>query len=394
MTNNEVLISGSGVAGPALAFWLRRAGWRVTVVERAPALRVGGYKVDVRGSATAVLHRMGLHEAARARETGMRQVTYVKRDGRRIATLPADLLMGRRGDDLEIMRGDLGRVLYDATAADVDYVFGDSIAELRDGPDGVDVTLAGGRRGRYAFVVAADGLHSATRRTVFGEVPLRHLGAYLSIFSVPNTMGIGREEVMYSEPGRLLYAYAMDAGSPAMVGMTFAGEPHGHHRHDVAAQKEQVRAAFAGRGWRSDEFLGALDDAGDFYFDSLTQVEAPRWSSGRVVLLGDAAHCPSPASGQGTSLALAGAYVLADELAKAAGDPLAAFAGYERTMRPYVAKNMAFGRRMAADMVPGSRLAIAVRNYGMRTLRFHPRKEQVIGKYLAPMYEAADALAI
>jgi 2-polyprenyl-6-methoxyphenol hydroxylase-like FAD-dependent oxidoreductase len=387
MTNRKVLISGSGVAGPALAFWLVRAGWDVTVVERAPSLRAGGYKVDVRGAATAVLHRMGLHAAAAERDTGMRQVTYVRADGRRIASLPADLLMGRRGDDLEIMRGDLGRILHDAAGVDVFY--GDAVS----GISGRTVRFESGRVEDFDVVVAADGLNSTTRRLVMPEVELDHLGAYISIFEVPNDLGVEREEIMYTEPGRLIFAYAMEPAAPARVGMTFAADPLVYDRRDVAAQKALVRAAFAGRGWRSDAFLEAMEASPSFYFDSLSQVRAPRYSSGRVVLLGDAAYCPSPAAGQGTSLALVGAYVLAQELDLDV-DVEKAFAGYERRMRPYVEKNLAFGRKMAKDMVPGSRLAIGFRNYGMRTLRFHPRKEQVIDKVLAPMHEAANAIAI
>jgi 2-polyprenyl-6-methoxyphenol hydroxylase-like FAD-dependent oxidoreductase len=389
MTNSRVLISGSGVAGPALALELVKRGFAVTVVERATELRAGGYKVDVRGAGTEVLKRMGVYEAARAADTGMRQVTYVKKDGRPIAALPADLLMGRRGDDIEVMRGDLGRILYDATAADVEYVFGDAIAGLTGGPDGVDVTFEKGAPRRFDHVIGADGLHSATRRMVFGETPLSYLGAYISIFSVPNHLRIDHEELMYSRPGRLIFAYAMGPDSDARVGLTFATPELTYDRRDVAAQKRQVKEAFAGIGWQSDEFLRSIDGATDFYFDSMSQVELPRWSSGRVVLLGDAAHCPAPASGQGTSLALVGAYVLAEHL----GEPDGA-ATYERRMRPYVEKNMAFGRKMAKDMVPGGRFSIAFRNYGMRTLKYHPRKEQVIDKFLAPMHEAANAISI
>jgi len=394
MTSERVLISGAGVAGPALALGLRRRGFEVTVVERAAELRTGGYKVDVRGSGVVALKRMGVYERARAVDVGMERITYVKRDGRPIAALPADLLMGRRGDDIEVLRGDLGRILYDASAADAEYVFGDAIARLEDGPGGVEVTFESGRSGRFDHVVGADGLNSATRRLAgwsdgSGEIKPTHLGAYISIFSVPNHLRIDREEIMYFRPGRLVFAYAMAPDQPARVGLTFASPPVGYDRRDVRAQKAMVREAFTGVGWETDRFLASLDAADDFYFDALSQVELPRWSSGRVVLLGDAAHCPSPASGQGTSLALVGAHVLAERLGKPGG-----LDEYERIMRPYVEKNMAIGKKMAKDMVPDGRLAIAVRSYGMRTLKYHPRKEQVIDKILAPMHEAANAIAL
>jgi 2-polyprenyl-6-methoxyphenol hydroxylase-like FAD-dependent oxidoreductase len=195
-----VLISGAGLAGPAIAYWLRQHGFAPTVVERAPALRDGGYKVDVRGAATEVLKRMGVYQAARALDTGMRHITYVRRDGRPIAQLDANLLMGRRGDDIEIMRTDLTRLLHDATRNDVEYMFGDTIASMTEVPGGVDVTFERGAPRRFALVIGADGLHSTTRRLAMGDVPLSHLGAYISIFTVPNDLRLDREEVMYSEP--------------------------------------------------------------------------------------------------------------------------------------------------------------------------------------------------
>jgi len=386
MTERRVLISGAGVAGPALALGLSRRGFEVTVVERAAALRTGGYKVDIRGAGVEALKRLGLYERARALDVGMRQITYVRKDGRPLATLPADLLMGRRGDDIEVMRGDLGVLLHEASAGEVEYVFGDSITGLADGPDGVDVTFERAAPRRFDYVVGADGLHSTTRKLAFGEVAPTHLGAYISIFSVPNHLGIDREELMFFRPGRLVFAYAMGAGRPAQVGLTFASPPVGHDRRDVPAQKALLREKFAGLGWETDRFLAGLDETSDFYFDSLGQIDLPRWSSGRIVLLGDAAHCPAPSSGQGTSLALVGAHVLAAHLE----EPEV----YERKIRPYVEKNMAFGRKMAKDMVPGGRLAIAFRSYGMRTLKYHPRKEQVIDKVLAPMHEAANAITL
>jgi 2-polyprenyl-6-methoxyphenol hydroxylase-like FAD-dependent oxidoreductase len=401
MTPRDVLISGAGLAGPALAHQLHRHGFRPTVVERAPALRDGGYKVDIRGAATEVLKRMGLFAAVRAVDTGMRHVTYVRRDGRRIARLDADLLMGRRGDDLEVMRTDLTRILYDATAGDVEYVFGDAIAAMTDGPDGVDVTFASGATRRFALVVGAAGLHSATRRLALGEVPLRHLGAHIAIFDVPDELGLDREEVFYTEPGRMVFAYSTGPTAPAKVGMVFASDAdprrktHASSFHDEPSLSRDVLAdRFAGLGWQVPRFLDLLRDADDVYFDALSQVELPRYSAGRVVLLGDAAHCPSPAAGQGTSMALVGAYLLAGELAGAAGDHRAAFDRYEARLRPYAERNLAFGVKMAGEMVPGGRLSLAVRHYGMRTLRYNPFARQIIEKVTRPLHELANAIEL
>jgi 2-polyprenyl-6-methoxyphenol hydroxylase-like FAD-dependent oxidoreductase len=385
MTMQSVLISGAGLAGPALAYWLRRYGFRPTIVERAPALRDGGYKVDVRGAATEVLQRMGVYETARARDTGMRHITYVRPDGRPIARIDANLLMGRRGDDIEIMRGDLTRILHDA--AGVPHVFGDAIAVMEQGPDGVEVTFDSGSSATFDLVVGADGLHSATRRLAMGEMPLSYLGAYISIFSVPNRLRLDHEEIMCPSPGRLVFSYGTGPDDAARAGFAFASPPLDYDRRDVAAQKQIVKDAFGDSDW-----LTGIDQADDFYLDAMSQVDLPRWSAGRVALIGDAAHCPAPASGQGTSLALVGAYVLASELAAAGGDHTVAFEAYETAMRPYVATNLAFGRKMARDMVPGGRLQIAVRNYGMRTLKYHPRKEKVIERVLRPLHEAANAI--
>jgi 2-polyprenyl-6-methoxyphenol hydroxylase-like FAD-dependent oxidoreductase len=192
----------------------------------------------------------------------------------------------------------------------------------------------------------------------------------------------------------MVFAYSTGPSAPAKAGFTFASPELSFDRRDVAAQKRLVVSAFADSGWEVPRLLESISGADDFYLDSLSQVEIPRWSAGRVALIGDAASCPAPASGQGTSLALVGAYVLAGELAVAGGEHTAAFAAYETAMRPYVAKNLAFGRKMAGDMVPGGRFQIALRNYGMRTLKYHPRKEKVIERVLRPLHEAANAIEL
>ena len=228
---------------------------------------------------------------------------------------------------------------------------------------------------------------------MLGETPLTHLGAYMSICTVPNVLGIDREEFMYPQPGRLVFAYSTGPDAPAQVGLAFASPELSYDRRDVAGQRLLIRQAFADGGWEVPRLLDVVDAAGDLYFDSISQVHLPRWSAGRVALIGDAAHCPSPASGQGTSMALVGAYVLAEKLAAADGHE-AAFERYETAMRPYAEMNLAFGRKMAKDMVPRSAWRIAVQNYGMRTLKYHPRRERVIERVLRPLHEAANAIAI
>ncbi|WP_084771771.1 FAD-dependent monooxygenase [Streptomyces sp. MOE7] len=400
----SVLISGASIAGPALAYWLHRHGFAVTVVERAPALRTGGYKVDIRGAAVDVAERMGILEAVQRAGTDMRTGAYVDGDGKRIATLPADIFGARIGRDDEIMRGDLARILYERTREDVEYVFGDSIASLTpverhgsgDGDPGVEVTFERAAPRRFDLVVGADGLHSTVRRLAFGpeEQFVRHLGAYISAFSMPNELGLDREELYHAVPGRLICAYS-SAGDPAAKGLLCFRSPRLPYDHrDTRAQLALLEDAFDGVGWQTPRMLRAAREADDFYFDGLQLVETDRWSRGRVVLLGDAAYCPSPASGQGTGMALVGAYVLAGELAAAGGAPETAFARYEREMRGYVEANHALARKFAQEMTVDSRWQIRLRHLMLRILPYMPWKNLVARKIAEDVQRAARAITL
>ena len=331
----------------------------MTVVERAPGLRPGGQAVDARGVTREVIRRMGLDAAVRAARTETAGAYTVDVDGKVLETYRAD---DDGGDgyisEIEILRGDLSRVLHDDTQDGVEYIFGDRIAELTQDADGVDVTFAGGGRRRFDLVVGADGLHSALRAMVFGphERFVRHLGHVMAFYTVPNEFGLDRWLIDYQESGsgRSAGLRPIQDATRAMAMFSFPAAGLDVDYRDVAAQKRLLRERMAGLGWLAPRILAHLDHTPDFYLDQVAQVVMDRWSSGRVGLLGDAAFSSSPLSGQGTGLALVGAYLLAGELAAAGWDPEAGFAGYEGRMRSFVEANQEIGRLHARSRdVPG-----------------------------------------
>ncbi|MFC9613442.1 FAD-dependent monooxygenase [Streptomyces sp. NPDC056938] len=328
LSHLDVLVSGASVAGPAVALALSLHGARVTVVEKAADLREGGFAVDFRGWVhRTVLTALGIHDDIHARQTRMGRQTVVDADGTPRVDLPAELMSG----DVEIFRGDLAHILYGHSRDTVDYVFGDSIATLSEDDRGVDVTFERAAPRRFDLVVAADGLHSPTRRLVFGDESryLRFLDHYVAGFGIPNHLGLDRTGRLYSDPGRAVCVSNYD-GDPDRAGalLVFRSEPLDHDRKDVDRQKRILAERFAGMGWEAPRVLKALEDADDLYFDAIAQIHVDRLAKGRVVLLGDAGY-GATMGGMGTGVAIVGAYVLAGELALADGDHRTAFAAYE-----------------------------------------------------------------
>jgi 2-polyprenyl-6-methoxyphenol hydroxylase-like FAD-dependent oxidoreductase len=338
-----VLISGAGVAGPALAYWLHHHGLEPTIVERAPAVRPGGQAVDVRGAALDVIDRMGLLPRLRELRTRMRGMSLVDGKGVELMRSTETAWTSGRLDspDVEVLREDLVGLL--SASAPGSWMFGDSITALDQRDDRVRVTFERAGPRDFDLVIGADGLRSAVRRIAFGpdEEYVHHLGSYLGVFTAPNFLGLDEWQVWLQAEGVGYVVYSARDNSEIRVTLGFASPPIAYDRRDPDAPRHLLRQRLAHVGWETPRLLDAMGQASDFYFDAMAQVRMPCWHHGRVALLGDAGYCPSPLSGQGTSLALVGAYVLADALAAAGADHRAGLAEYDRRMRPFVTANQA-----------------------------------------------------
>jgi 2-polyprenyl-6-methoxyphenol hydroxylase-like FAD-dependent oxidoreductase len=364
----KILVSGASIAGPTTAYWLRRHGFEVTVVEQAATLREGGSAVDFRGEQLEILRKMGVLPEIEALSTQMGDVTIVDRDGQFEAKVPAAVMSG----EVEIPRGDLSRVLYEHTRDNVEYIFGDKITSLTEHAGGVDVTFAKSAPRTFDLVIGADGAHSGVRSLVFGPEQDfgTDLGYYVAYFTVPNHLGLDHEGQMYSEPGiGAMVTSHLDQDTMG-VAMYFASEPLTYDRHDVEQQKRILIDKFRDAGWEIPTILDGLARTDTLFFDSITQIRLDKWSKGRVALVGDAAWAGGPGSG-GTGLGMVGGYVLAGELATKSSYS-EAFAAYEEVIRPTAKMGQNQAKQSGGFFAPGTERSIRNRKYVYRVLNTKP----------------------
>lgn len=360
-----VLIAGASFAGLATAYWLNRLGYAVTIVEIAPCLKRGGTPVDIRDGTVAIMERMGLLEQIHAHRLPRRPMQFMDRHGNVMASMPAQDEDARvEEDDCEIDRDVLLDLLFQHVRHDVELRFADSIAGLREAGAQVEVDFASGVARSYAFVVGCDGNHSAVRRMGFGAekdyaVFMQH---YFAIAVVDRLLVDPQTSHILNAPGKALMLNAYD--NKTDIALIFhAQDEISYDYRDRVRQKEIAAEHFAWLGWRQADMRAALLDAPDFYFDKFCQIKMPAWHRGRLVLVGDAAYCASPAAGMGGSLALVGACALGDALKKFPDDLDAAFREYNKCLRPFVEQVQADAVDAGLPMfAPRTEEAIAERN--------------------------------
>jgi 2-polyprenyl-6-methoxyphenol hydroxylase-like FAD-dependent oxidoreductase len=361
------LVSGAGVAGSTLAYWLDRRGFEVTVVERAAGQRSSGNPVDVKGPAVAVASQMGIMPQLQAARSQVSQMTFVNASGKKVARMGLGGFQGGAGDlEVEIPRADLASILLMAAGDRAEFLWGDTITGLENHNEAVDVTFEKSPARRFDIVVGADGLHSVVRRLTFGAESgfIRHMGMYVATLRIDEPFGSEREVIIYNTPGRAVSVHP--TRGHAIAAFIFRhGQVQGMDHRDTGMHQRLITEAFSDAGWRVPELLDRVMGSDDLYFDAVSQVQLPRWSQRRVAVVGDAASCLS-LFGDGSTLAMAGAYTLAHELAPwpASGEllPEKAFVRYEKAHRAVVAPKLNGYRVGAAMLLPATRAGILTRN--------------------------------
>jgi 2-polyprenyl-6-methoxyphenol hydroxylase-like FAD-dependent oxidoreductase len=389
--NRSVLISGAGIAGPTLAYWLLERGFSPTIIERAPAFRRGGYMIDFWGAGYDVAERMHLLPALYRDGYLLDEVRLVDASGDRIAGFDARLFEAATGNRfVSLLRGDLAWRLYELIKDRVETIFGDSIASLRPHADGVAVTFERGASRGFHLVVGADGLHSVVRRLAFDDVGVceQFLGYYVAAFTSDGYPHRDeRAYVSYTVPGRQVARYALRDNRSAFFFIFSQDEPLTIDHHDTCAHKSILRERFSGMGWESADILDALDAADDVYFDAVSQIQIDDWARGRVTLVGDAAFCPTLLAGEGAGLAMAAAHRLANALAITGGNYEAAFRRYQQHFKPLVDDKQKSARRFAWWFAPRSRLGVLTRNAVTGLLNIPYVAERLVPRMFGDDYE-------
>lgn len=365
MESQNILISGAGIAGTTLAFWLKKFGFNPTIIENAPALREGGHAIDFMGAGFDVAEKMRIISALKSVDINFSKLVFVDSNNKVRGSMNyqkiKDFLNGRA---FTLFRSDLAKVIYQCIGGSVEMILGDTIAKIDQNEKEVTVTFGDGKTRSFDLLVGADGLHSNVRNLVFGTESQfeKYYGYYTSSFTIDN-FSLGNDAFsMYNIPYKQVAVFSK-GGNKTTAFFIFASPgklPYQHH--DIAKQKQILKSEFGGSGWKCHELLSQIDSTKDFYFDTVSQIKMDNWHKGRIALVGDAGYCPSLLSGKGSTLAMVGAYILAGELKQANGDYKTAFEQYEVLFKPFMEKKQKAARSFAKSFIPKSYFGIWLRN--------------------------------
>jgi 2-polyprenyl-6-methoxyphenol hydroxylase-like FAD-dependent oxidoreductase len=368
--HGNVLVSGASFAGLAMAFWMNRLGYAVTVVEIGKGLKTGGTPVDIREGTVDIVKRMGLLERIQSSSLKPRPVAFLDAGGARIETMPSPARDAPDSNpEYEIERDTLLHMMFEEVKSNVEFIFDDSIARVDESPDEVAVTFKSGKQRSFSLLLGCDGNHSSVRRMCFGEesVYSYFLQNYFSITIVDKLLIEENTSQMYNVPGKVVMLNAYN-NKTDIIFCFYSEKKIFYSYRDQEEQRRIILQKFSGEGWRTHELLEELSGCRDFYFDMICQIRMPSWTKGRVALVGDAAYCASPAAGMGGSLAIVGATALADAFQKHHGNFEKAFHEYNESFRPFVddvqAQAVNFGLEM---FVPRSEEALQKRNTKFKT---------------------------
>jgi 2-polyprenyl-6-methoxyphenol hydroxylase-like FAD-dependent oxidoreductase len=378
----KVAISGAGIAGPTLAYWLWRGGHTPTLVEKAPRLRTGGYLIDFWGAGYAIAERMGLTPAMQAAGYAVQEVRLVDQRGAKVGGFAVDgFRRNLNGRFISLPRGDLAALIYSAIDANVQTMFGDSITGIEQHDDGVQVAFEHASSRRFDLVIGAGGIHSPVRGLVFG--PDSHfetdLGYRVAAFEADGYRP--RDELVYvafTQPGRMVARFAMRNDRTLFLLVHSVDHQSGPDPNDFGEAKTVLHQVFGTSGWECPAILAELDRADEVYFDRVSQIAMDGWSAGRVALIGDAACCVSLLGGEGTGLAMLEAYLLASQLTNAGTDYRHAFHSYEATLRPLITHKQRSARRFASAFAPKTSLGLWTRNQATKLLAIPALTDRVI----------------
>ena len=386
MSSRSILISGIGVAGPTLAYWLSKCGFQVTLVDRAPGLRTEGYIIDFWGAGYDIAERMELLPDLRRQGYVAQELRFVNAQGQRVGGFGVQIFQDLTNSRyLSLPRSVLAQLLYRKIERHCETIFAERVTAIRQGRDGVRVAFERLPARQFDLVIGADGLHSGIRQLVFGceQQFEKYLGYAVAAFQVEGYRP--RDElvyVSYAVPGKQVARFALNGDRTMFLFVFACEEPADVLPHETSAQKSFLRATFQDIGWECPRILAALDTCNEIYFDRVSQITMSHWSSGRVGLVGDAAFCPSLLAGQGAALAMTAAYVLAGELSRSADRPDLAFFRYEHLLRPLITLKQHGAARFAGEFAPRTSLGIWLRNQITKTFTIPQVAKLALGRSL------------